>query len=283
MEQAISFKHYKPSQDLSQLIIRFMYNKYNAGKAGLKISPVPTGKTEIYFYLNNPEINYSTGNLQKRIQSAIVVGIEQYQSRRVIDLKNKYETFIVELNPGAFYHIFEVPERELNGDIYNLSLFGKAEICFLTEMINMASTNEARVNIFEAFVRSRIRFKQKYTQGKFFIPLAGNDEVQFVKNICHNNGVNIRKLERKYKEIIGICPSHYLHIRRINGVFQNLHLYKQQGWALLSNMLGYYDQSHFIKDFKSITGQTPTDFINCVPGFFYNQQMSERSYIPLSV
>jgi AraC-like DNA-binding protein len=282
MEQAISFKHYKPSQDLSQLILRFMYNRYNAGKAGLKISPVPTGKTEIYFYLNNPEINYYALNRQKKLKAAVVVGIDKYQNRTIIDMKNEYEAFMVELNPGAFYHIFDVAERELNGEIYDLSLFGKAEIGFLTEMINMASTNEARINIFETYVRSRIRFKQQYTQAKLFVSLFGNEDDLFVKDICLGNSFNIRKLERRYKEIIGICPSQYLHIQRINNVFRSLHLCKKYSWAFLSNMLGYYDQSHFIKDFKSTTDQTPNEFINKVPGFFYNQQMADRSYLPLT-
>jgi AraC-like DNA-binding protein len=287
MAENVILKSYKPSIDLSQLISRFMYNKSDIVKADLKLNPVSSGRTEIYFHLNNSIIlnnlliDSSDLSRQSKLQASFIVGIEGYTNKTIIDLKNIYEAFIVEFYPGAFYHIFGVAESELYKHLYNLSLFGKSEIAFLTEMINMASSNEARVNIFEAFVRSKIKLKKPIPQVGNLFSFGPNYEENSIKNICLNNGMDIRKLERKYKEIIGICPIQYLHIQRINNVFRNLHLYKKHGWAMLSTMLGYYDQSHFIKDFKNITGITPAEFVGKVPEFFYTQQFSNRTFLPI--
>ncbi|MDR0207510.1 MAG: helix-turn-helix domain-containing protein [Bacteroidales bacterium] len=69
-----------------------------------------------------------------------------------------------------------------------------------------------------------------------------------------------KQFERIFAEHIGISPKKYLKIIR----FQSAIFQKQQNNNLnmteLSYESGYFDQSHFINDFKSLSGLTPKQY-----------------------
>ena len=69
-----------------------------------------------------------------------------------------------------------------------------------------------------------------------------------------------RQFERIFAEHVGISPKQYLKIIR----FQYAIFQKQQNINLdmidLSYKSGYFDQSHFINDFKSLCGLTPKQY-----------------------
>ncbi|MNK83124.1 Bifunctional transcriptional activator/DNA repair enzyme AdaA [compost metagenome] len=70
--------------------------------------------------------------------------------------------------------------------------------------------------------------------------------------------VSERHISRTFKSVMGITAKEYTNIIRFQGVLQYL---KQSGstvdWADLSLNSGYYDQSHFIHEFKKRYGITP--------------------------
>ncbi|NNC45774.1 MAG: AraC family transcriptional regulator, partial [Winogradskyella sp.] len=96
-----------------------------------------------------------------------------------------------------------------------------------------------------------------------------------IKDLPSRLCISKRQLEREFKEKIGISPKHYLRITRINEVIRLLNEKQVFDLTSITYHCGYFDQSHFIKDFKRITGQKPTIFIKergqfiCNPGLAY--------------
>lgn len=73
-----------------------------------------------------------------------------------------------------------------------------------------------------------------------------------------------RTLQRHFKRYYGLSPKQYLDVARFQHVMKAL----QEGrcsWDQLIEYGGYYDQSHFIRTFKKMTGTTPGDFIQKNP------------------
>ena len=86
-------------------------------------------------------------------------------------------------------------------------------------------------------------------------------EPLLLKNICKDTGFSKSSLERNFNEVVGIGPKEYHRIIR----FQNLlnHIKQQKNfrhWTEVAYRFGYYDQAHFIKDFKVFCGETPSKF-----------------------
>ncbi len=80
--------------------------------------------------------------------------------------------------------------------------------------------------------------------------------------MCEQVGINQRKLERIFNQYVGISPKQFQRINRFRGVLHQLEKKRYQDFTLLAYDNEYYDQTHFIKDFKSFSGCTPVEFLN---------------------
>ncbi len=90
-------------------------------------------------------------------------------------------------------------------------------------------------------------------------------------------GVSERQLERLFKKYIGLSPKYYARIIRFNYIFKLINL-KNTSWAEIVYQSGYYDQSHFIRNFKAFTGEDPSSYYfeeKNMANFFLNNVSSD--------
>ncbi len=71
-----------------------------------------------------------------------------------------------------------------------------------------------------------------------------------------------RTLERHFLEQVGFYPKTFSRLVRFNGVIRFLESNLNIKWRQLADAFGYYDQSHFINEFKSLTGGLPHDYFS---------------------
>ena len=82
-----------------------------------------------------------------------------------------------------------------------------------------------------------------------------------VNDLANYAALSAPQFRKRFREEIGISPSQYCKIIRVNA---SLSIIKRKAYNSLTEItynLGYYDQSHFIKDFKSVMGQSPKAFL----------------------
>ena len=77
-----------------------------------------------------------------------------------------------------------------------------------------------------------------------------------------NFNLSERSLQRIFKDHVGISPKKFADIMRLEN---SIDLFRQ-GKTLTDVCYesGYYDQPHFIKDFKRCSGMTPGDFLKSI-------------------
>jgi AraC-like DNA-binding protein len=80
-----------------------------------------------------------------------------------------------------------------------------------------------------------------------------------VDELASSTGLGPRQLERRFRERVGLGPKRFLKILRFQSVFRRGSS-QARDWAEVALDCGYYDQSHFIRDFKSFTGASPDAF-----------------------
>lgn len=81
-----------------------------------------------------------------------------------------------------------------------------------------------------------------------------------ISDIADRLNISIRTLERRFMQYIGLTPKQYAKIIRINSVMRMLNSSGLNRLTDIAYQFGYYDQTHFIKEFKSFTGIKPTGF-----------------------
>ena len=81
-----------------------------------------------------------------------------------------------------------------------------------------------------------------------------------VADLARAARVSARQLERQFDARVGISPKAFLRIVRFQEVLRATRSGVDTGWASLALEHGFYDQAHFIKDFKTFVGRTPGEW-----------------------
>jgi AraC-like DNA-binding protein len=82
-----------------------------------------------------------------------------------------------------------------------------------------------------------------------------------IKKIAEQLKISDRHLETQFKISVGLSPKTYSLIVRFKNAEQQLLNNSSTRWSALDFNDEYYDQNHFIKDFKRFTGHTPSDYL----------------------
>jgi methylphosphotriester-DNA--protein-cysteine methyltransferase len=80
--------------------------------------------------------------------------------------------------------------------------------------------------------------------------------------MAHEVCLGIKQFERTFSKNVGINPKKYASIVRFQNVIQMKRNHKNSSMFQLAFDNRYYDQSHFIHDFKSLTELTPKAFFS---------------------
>ncbi|MNY46150.1 HTH-type transcriptional activator Btr [compost metagenome] len=75
-------------------------------------------------------------------------------------------------------------------------------------------------------------------------------------------GLSQRQLSRRFQENIGLSPKAYLRVSRFVQSLQHLKKYPLISLTEVAYQSGYYDQAHFIRDYKVYTGHSPSEVLN---------------------
>jgi AraC-like DNA-binding protein len=79
-----------------------------------------------------------------------------------------------------------------------------------------------------------------------------------IEELARRVGLSQSTLERRFRRVVGASPKKFASIVRLRHV---LHLRAKGGdFTSIAHAAGYYDQSHFIKDFKRFSGLAPESF-----------------------
>src|SRR5262249_36673949 len=70
----------------------------------------------------------------------------------------------------------------------------------------------------------------------------------------------VRQLERGFRQVLGTSPKSFARTVRFQQAERRLMFDPDAGLTDLAHECGYFDQAHFIKDFKAFTGKTPAQY-----------------------
>jgi AraC-like DNA-binding protein len=89
--------------------------------------------------------------------------------------------------------------------------------------------------------------------------IAVDRSIVRVEHIVSLAGINHRALQRLFREYVGVSPKWVIQRYRLFEAAERLASGENDG-ARVAHDLGYFDQAHFIRDFKSMVGRSPGAF-----------------------
>jgi AraC-like DNA-binding protein len=168
----------------------------------------------------------------------------------------------VRFNPEGFTPFCTLPLTEIENKAIPLQkLFGDKGASLEQEVLN-AENNESRVTIIESFLLGQISASQtidRIVQSSVEILLNSNGN-RPIKKLSDDINVHRRQLERRFSSVIGLSPKQLSKVIRLQGALKILTRKEVDSLTEVAHQGDYFDQAHFIKDFKEFTGVTPKDF-----------------------
>lgn len=215
---------------------------------------LPDGKMELIFQFGDIfEQSLSNPDIEGR---ATIVG--QLTKSIIIRPTGTIGLFGVRFTPQGFTAIFE--ERAdflLNQEVFisDLDSNGRA----IEEKLLLSKTFLARIKIAEDFLIARLEKSRVFdlnTRIGSQILLENPSEDQIFR-IAKEMKMSLRQFERQFKTQIGISPSYFIKIARLQIAIRTKLARPEMTMAHVAAECGYYDQSHFSRDCKDITGLSP--------------------------
>lgn len=87
--------------------------------------------------------------------------------------------------------------------------------------------------------------------------ILNRPEVSSVAKLARLSGASERGLQRLFREHVGVSPKWVIRRYRIHELIERMNGSEAIDWAGAAADLGYFDQSHLIRDFRRLTGYTP--------------------------
>jgi AraC-like DNA-binding protein len=83
-------------------------------------------------------------------------------------------------------------------------------------------------------------------------------------SVANNIGLSQRRFIELFRRQIGLTPKAFCRVQRFQRVLNRVHRARDIDWIQVALNCGYYDQAHFIHDFRELSGMTPTQYVTRV-------------------
>jgi hypothetical protein len=258
----MNYQTFQPHSDLESLVSCYWTLEVPASNDAQRQRIIPDGCIEMAFILGDDIKRYTSEDefiLQPR---AMVLGqtIEPFY----IEPTGYVNTFAIRFYPYGFANFVTTSIKNLaNKETPIEILFGEEPAKKLENKIIQAADTEERIKIIEAFLFDRLNNKSTIdTIVKTTIDaLLLTKGSEAINTILKEDLSKRRQLERNFKKQIGISPKQLGKVIRLQTALKLLLSEKIENLTRIAYESEYYDQAHFIKDFKEFTGTNPKDFL----------------------
>ncbi|HEY3405591.1 MAG TPA: helix-turn-helix domain-containing protein [Ohtaekwangia sp.] len=257
----MNYQTYKPHPDLEPLVKCYWTLEVPADPDAAMQRIIPDGCIEMAFILGDDIKRYTSETTFILQPRAMILG--QIINPFYIQPTGHVNTFAVRFYPYGFSNFMATPLKDLSDKETPLEeLFGQEISKDLEQKIIQASDTRERIKIIEAFLLSSLRSKATVdrivkTTVDILTSSGGNDPIN---GIFKNDLAKRRQLERKFSKQIGISPKQLGKVIRLQAALKMMLNNKPENLTHIAYESEYYDQAHFIRDFKEFTGTTPTAF-----------------------
>lgn len=251
---------FEPSNDLAALVKCYWTLESPQEETPTRNTIVPDGCMKLIFHYGDPYKHYPEGEDSIVLPRCFLIG--QLTQPYEVEPSGETGTFFVCFHPNGFLPFATFPIKEMKNTAVPLEkLFGE-EGQTIAQDILKADTSAERITIIEAFLLDRLTDKKKVDdllKSTVETILTANGQLS-VDDLSKQTNINRRKLERSFSSAIGLSPKQISKIVRMQTALKMMLSKDITSLTDVAYENEYYDQAHFIKDFKEFTGLTPKEF-----------------------
>ncbi len=257
----MNFHLVKPSGFLSSYIRHYCFMESEVGDAAIAERVIPVDSIQLMLHYKDPFVESHPDTSVIRQPRSFVSGLNG--SWMDVSTSGEMGVVFVSFFPGKARQFFNFPLAEIENQRVGLRDIFHREIFEVEEKLCLSKSIEDKVYCIEGFLK------------KIFCPVSNHDELfiqRFLEIIKAYKGqiaardladklsVTCKTLERKSANYLGKTPKQYIRLIRFQELLTNISTGRHTHLTGLAYDSGYYDQAHFIHDFKQFCGYTPSAY-----------------------
>lgn len=260
----MQYFEYKPNSSLKSYIDHIAFNSYLLDNKTNELCIVPDCMTELVFNFGKEYKRKAiNSNEYHTVKGSHIIGVKSQP--HLYKENMEMDTITIRFKPSRLSCFTKIPMKEISDRAVNaVDIFG-SEIHKIEDKLLLAKDNFSKINIIQSFLSNRLYSNYKTEEAREIISsMYKNPSNTSLVNNTITKGMYYKKAERLFSDSVGISPKLAGRIIRINYAIQRKISDSSLSLIELAFIAGYYDQSHFIKDFINLSNNIPKEFFNNV-------------------
>lgn len=237
---------------------------------------LPNGDTEILIdFHDTPQYIYDNETL-KEIQACNHVWASGLRTEPItIPSGNNAAMMVIAFKKGMAAAFFPFPMDELADCVVDADLVWGSDFGHLRERLLDTRDIDLRFKTVEDFLIRQFRSQLNINP---CVEFALNemrtrpDEIS-IGRMNEKIGYSQKHFTQMFRSHVGVTPKSFLKIMRFQKAILEIDKARSIDWGQISQDCGFYDQAHFINDFKHFSGFTPAKYAEI--------QIDYQNYIPI--
>jgi AraC-like DNA-binding protein len=206
---------------------------------------LPTGTMHLFLDLEKPDL------------PAAFAGVQTGWS--VVD-SSRY-CIGVHFKPGGAHAFLEGSTGELADGAVPLEMIWGRDASRLREQLHEATTPSAKLDILANALIARQRDDGDDPVVAHALDIFARHPGARVGDVARQTALSRKRFIRVFFDRVGVTPKRYWRIRRFQRVLRHIRRRAPDRWSAVAMRYGYADQAHLIREFRELSGLTPTTYL----------------------
>ena len=255
------FELFKPTDLLGRFVDNIVFYKDYAPEHSIE-KLMPDAHTYLLFNLDDtPKYIFDNVSLMP-IQKCTGVWFSGMMHQSIsISAGNMSSMMVICFKPGGAYSLLNFPMHLVGNAVVDAHAVIGPETATIMDQIQNTSCVSAKIDVVCTWLNDRISPDGKPLFIDYAISrLTSDPAISTINAVADEIGICGKTFVRSFKEYIGMTPKYFQRVLRFNQVLDTIDSSGDASWTSIAHDCGYYDQAHFIREFKHFSGYTPTVF-----------------------
>lgn len=256
---SVQYRFYTPHVLLQEFIqcIMVVHAEIDREAAPVICPYPPAPQNSLFFYINDRIKVQKEGERHFELQPrSVVVGPQL--TRVMLDINRSHKAVRVGFHPGGLHRLLGVSMAEMIDGHYDAADIYGNEAEEVNSRLQEAGSFDEIKDVIEAFLLRKVKVLRRALPFDLAMlelqRLHGNLPMEQVASLAC---LSLRQFERVSKDRIGLAPKLFARLIRFSKAYRLRERFPQLSWTHIAHECGYFDQTHFIRDFKEFAGEAP--------------------------
>jgi AraC-like DNA-binding protein len=268
----MTHSRYIPSHPLLKNIVRyFAFQPFDGtGNSNHWMTLFPNCTTNLCIVLDSCLVTNESSKINNSISTSCISPV-------TFSRCHSFELIVIQLEPYGFHSLVGLPMKHYKNSFLKLDdFFTLSELDKLYNQLYETKNSSLRVKLLEDFLLTHLQ--QEQVDGRVLFAtrqIHRNPNTQLDEIIKYLN-ISARRLRDLFSTHLGISPKHYSRLSRFNHVTARV-TNNKSSLTEIALATGYFDQAHFIREFREFGGLSPNQFrkLSDKNAEFYNFEKQE--------